>query len=134
MKTLSLREGTFPVDSPIETESPSTVFEFELPFADSVNQFKACECHGRSDKRLETLQRSALRFDPAMVLFDNVVEVLAGAHAHVAPLDAFSAQLPERGSTRHMAIECDRAREPLPIRVERLAKESLGSGNSEMSP
>ncbi len=84
--------------------------EIELTLADSVSEFEARKCHARSDERLESFQRAAPSLDAAVVLLDDVVQVLVRTHAHVAPLHMLPPQLPQRAATRHVAIERDRAR------------------------
>ena len=133
LKNLSLRESDSPVDSPIEAETASAASEIELPFADSVRELETGERQRRCDERLESLQRPAPCFDPAVVLLDNIVELLASAHPNVSPSDVLSPQLPQRGPTRNVAVECDRAREAAPVGLERFAEEGLRCNNSAIA-
>ena len=107
LKTLSLREGDFPVDSTIEAEAAPAAFKVELPFADSMGQFEAGKRRGGGDKRFEALQWTTPCLDPAVVLLDDIVEVLTGAHAHIPPLHVLSPQLPQCGAARHVTIQGD---------------------------
>ena len=125
LKNLSLCESDVPVDLPIEAKAASAPFEIELPFADSVSQFESRERRGSRREGLETLQWSTPRLDPAVVLLDDVVQVLTGAHAHIPPLHVLSPQLPQCGAARHVTIQRDGTRKAVSIRGERFAEERL---------
>ena len=126
LKKLSSRQSDLPVDPPIEAKTASTASEVELRLADPVSQFEAGEHRRRGEERFETFPGPTPRFDVAMVLFDDVVQVLVRAHAHIAPLQMLPSKPPLCGVTRHVTIERDGAQEALAVRVERLAKEGLG--------
>ena len=84
-------------------------------------------------ERLESLRRSPTRFDDAMILFNEVVKVLARSDLHVPPLHALVAQQPQGTAAGNVLIEGDRPRETVSVRVERLTKESLGSGDAAVT-
>ncbi len=134
LKNVSLRNGDFPVESPIEAEAQSAPSAIELPFADSMSQFETGERHGGGDERLESLQWSAPRFDPAVVLLDSVVQVFIPPDAHVAPFHKLPPQPPQRGTSGHVSIEGDGTRKAFAVRVERFAKEGLGRSDSSVAP
>ena len=122
-----------PVDPPFEAKTASTASAVELPLADPVSQLEAGERRRRGEERFETLQGPTPRFDAAMVLLDDVVQVLVRANAHIAPLQMLPSKPPQCGATRHVTIERDGAREALAVRVERLAKEGLGCSDSAVA-
>src|SRR5258706_4286775 len=69
-----------------------------------------------------------------MVLFNDVVEVLAAAHLHVLPLRILASQEPQCAMTRHMAVQGHFPRPPSRIGRQRLFKEGLRGGDSSIRP
>ena len=58
--------------------------EVELVFLDLLCSLNAPERHGRRLESLESEHRPDALFDPAMILLDDVVQVLGGANPYPA--------------------------------------------------
>src|SRR5882672_1410455 len=82
-------------------------------------------------ERLEASHGRTPSLDRTVVLFDDVVEVLAGSSFHFAPDWMLSPQSPQRASARHMAIDGDLPRSTW-VRSERLAGERLRRGDAAL--
>src|ERR1700690_36225 len=68
-----------------------------------------------------------------MVLFNNIIEVLAGADFDVSPPRILPSKQPLGSMTRHIAVQRHLARPSIEIRGERLAKERLCRGNATVT-
>jgi hypothetical protein len=68
-----------------------------------------------------------------MILFDDVVQVLARAHFDVPPARVLTSQKPQRTTTRDMSVERHFARHAWSVRRERLAEERLCGRNSSIA-
>ena len=71
------------------------------------------------------LNRRAASLDGAVVLLDEVVQILVRPNLHVAPARVFASQQPQRASTRHVAVERHFAGHTRKRRGKRLTKERL---------
>jgi hypothetical protein len=80
-------------------------------------------------ERLEAHHRCTPSLDRPMVLLDDVVEVLAGSHFHVAPDWMLTPQSPQRALTRHVTVKGNVARTAR-MRSECLAEERLCRGDA----
>ena len=64
----------------------------ELTLVYAMSKLETGDSGSGTAKGLKTLHGATFRFDRAMVLFNNVVEVHATAHPDVFPIDIFSPQ------------------------------------------
>jgi hypothetical protein len=78
-------------------------------------------------KRLEPCHRCAPPLDRAVVLLDEIIEILVRADLDVAPARVLSPQQPQGATTRHMAVERHLSSDARKRRRERLSKERLCS-------
>jgi hypothetical protein len=60
-----------------------------------MGQLDAGQRNSRTPERLEASHRGASAFDCSMILFDQIVEVLATPHLNVLPLRIFAPQKPK---------------------------------------
>jgi hypothetical protein len=90
-----------------------------------MGELDAGDRDGRVRKRLEPGHRGAASLDGAMVLLDEVVEILVRPDLHVTPAGALASHQPQRSPTWQMAIERDLPRDTWESRGESLAKEGL---------
>ena len=97
----------------------------ELSLANTMGEFDAGDRNGRARERLEPGHRRTASLDRAVVLLDEVVEILVRPYLHVAPAGVFTAQQPQRTPARHMTVERHLAWNARRARGERLAKERL---------
>ena len=97
----------------------------ELSLANTMGEFDAGDRNGRARERLEPGHRRTSSLDRAVVLLDEVVEILVRPYLHVAPAGVFTAQQPQRTPARHMTVERHFAWNARRARGERLAKERL---------
>ena len=128
-----LRERDVPVELKVVTETTPATSEVERPHSVSVRQFAPCDVFGRSRERFESFRWPTPRLDPAVVLLDVVVQILAGSHPNVPALHAFPSKFPQRHTTRHVTVERDSARKPVSVRGKGLARERLGRCNSAIT-
>jgi hypothetical protein len=61
---------------------PAEFPDFELFLLDSLRQFDAADRHGRVAEPFESKRWSDALFDSTVILFHQIVQVLAAAHAH----------------------------------------------------
>src|SRR5450631_2638118 len=74
-----------PIPSSGTAKSPASSAKRELSLANSMGQLDAGDRDGGVRERLEPSHIDAASLDRAVVLFDDVVQVLARAHFDVAP-------------------------------------------------
>jgi hypothetical protein len=91
----------------------------------AVRQLDSGNGHGRIAERLKAGHGGTSPFDRAMVLLNNIVEVLSSPYLDVPPLRIFPSKQSQGSMTWHVAIERHLARPSIEIRDERLAKERL---------
>src|ERR1035438_1651792 len=105
----------------------------ELSLANAMCQLNSGNGDGRIRERFEPSQRCATLLDRAVVLLDQVVEVLVRAHLDVPPARVFTSQQPQCAPTRHMTGESHFAWDAWRVRRERLAKECWCGRNSTVA-
>jgi len=105
----------------------------ELSLANAMCQLNSGNGDGRIRERFEPSHRCATPLDRAVVLLDQVVEVLVRAHLDVPPARVFTSQQPQCAPTRHMTVESHFAWDAWSVRRERLAKECLCGRNSTIA-
>src|ERR1022692_217800 len=111
----------------------TTAAKRELPLANPMGQLNTSDRDGRVLERFESGHRRTAPLDGSMILLDEVVEILAGAHFDVTPARMLSAQQPQRTTARHMTVERHFARHARSVGRERLAKERLGGRDSAVA-
>ena len=116
---------------PLPTRSAGP--ERELPLVNAMRQLESSNLDRRVCERLEPGQGRASSLDRAMVLLNDVVEILTGAHLHVAPLRVLPSQQPQRSMTRNMTVQPHLARPSRQIRRKRLTKERLRRSNTTVT-
>jgi hypothetical protein len=104
-----------------------------IALANSVSELDAGECDRRVGERLEPGHRRAAPLDRAVVLLNELVEVLVRPHFHVPPARMLAPQQPESTAARHVSVERQLARHARQCRTERLAEERLGGRNSTVA-
>src|SRR4051812_43104465 len=67
----------------------------ELSLANAVGQLHAGDRHSSRIERLQSVHGRASSFDRAMILLNDVVEVLAGAHLDVSPQHVLAPKQPQ---------------------------------------
>src|SRR5450631_4451573 len=77
----------------------------ELPLTNSVRKLDASDRDGRVRERLEPGHRCAASLDRAVVLLNEVVEVLVRPHLNVPPTRMLASQQPQRTMARHVSVE-----------------------------
>jgi hypothetical protein len=95
-----------------------------------MGKLDAGQCNGRSTERLEACHRGAPAFDRPMILFNEIVEVLATPHLNVLPLRVLSPQKPKGQMALLETIERYLARPPRQTPRQRSAEERLCSGDT----
>jgi hypothetical protein len=70
-----------------------------------MGQLDTGDRDGRIRGRLEPSHRRTASFDRAMVLLNNIVEVLASPHFDVTPARMLAPKQLQRAPTRHMPAE-----------------------------
>src|ERR1017187_1062342 len=105
----------------------------ELSLATAMCQLNSGNGDGRIRERLEPGHRCATPLDRAVVLLDQVVEVLVCTHLDVPPARVFTSQQPQCAPTRHMTVESHFAWDAWSVRRERLAKECWCGRNSTVA-
>ena len=98
-----------------------------------MREFDTAKRDGRVRKRLEPGHRRAAPLDCAVVLLDDIVEILVRPDLHIAPAGVLTSQQPQRASTRRVAVERHLARDARKCRGERLAKERLCGRNAAVT-
>jgi hypothetical protein len=81
------------------------VTQAELVFADSMGEFEASNGHGCCRDGFEAVHGKTSPLDGSVILFDDVVQILAGSNLNVAPKEGLMAKQPERPSARDVPIE-----------------------------
>src|SRR5450631_3654354 len=102
----------------------------ELSLANAMCQLNSGNGNGRIRERFEPGHRRAASLDGAVVLLDEVVEVLVCTHLHVPPARMLASQQPQCAPTRHMTVERHFSRDTRQVRRECLAKERLCGGDT----
>src|ERR1039457_3971765 len=105
----------------------------ELSLPNAMCQLNSGNGDGRIRERFEPSHRCATPLDRAVVLLDQVVEVLVRAHLDVPPARVFTSQQPQCAPTRHMTVESHFAWDAWSVCRERLAKECLSGRNSTVA-
>src|ERR1700730_5109544 len=77
----------------------------ELSLANAMRELDAGKRDGRVRERFESSHRRAASLDGAVVLLNEVVQILIRPNLHVAPARMLASQQPQRASTRQMAVE-----------------------------
>jgi hypothetical protein len=114
------------VPSPIRLfATPTATPERELSLTNAVSELDAGDRDRSIRKRLEPCHRCAPPLDRAVVLLDEIIEILVRAHPDVAPAQVLSPQQPQGATTRHMAVERHLSWDARKRRCERLSKERL---------
>jgi hypothetical protein len=127
------RESHRPFGFPRPATATSATPKRELVLANAVGEFDAGERNGRVVERLEASHRGAAPLDRAVVLLDDVVEILVRANFDVSPTRMFAPQQPQRSPTRHVAIQCHLPRNARKSRRERFAEERLCGGDATVT-
>jgi hypothetical protein len=83
-----------------------------------MRQLDASDCDGRVLERLEPGHRFAASLDRAMVLLNEVIQILVRPHFNIAPARVLTSQQPQRGV---------RIMNHIPL-IERLAEAALAIG------
>ena len=105
--------------------TPTATPERELSLTNAVSELDAGDRDRSIRKRLEPCHRCAPPLDRAVVLLDEIIEILVRADLGVAPARVFSPQQPQGATTRHMAVERHLSWDARKRRCERLSKERL---------
>ena len=127
------RESHRPFGFPRPATATTATPKRELLLANTVGEFDAGERNGRIVERLEASHRGAVPLDRAVVLLDDVVEILVRVNFDVSPTRTFALQQPQRSPTRHVAIQCHLARSARKSRRERFAEERLCGGDATVT-
>src|SRR5450759_4410895 len=128
-----LCECRLPFVLPRPAAASTATSKRELSLANAMCQLNSGNGDGCIRERFEPSHRCATPLDRAVVLLDQVVEVLVRAHLDVPPARVFTSQQPQCAPTRHMTVESHFARDAWSVRRERLAKECLCGRNSTVA-
>jgi hypothetical protein len=108
--------------------------QFELPFANPVEQFYPCNGGSCAIKVLEAEHRLCSGFDTAVVLFDQIVQVFRRSQLGILPCFVFLCHLAHCSMRRSVAIQGDADWCP-PLGSKSFAEKRLGgcdvSGRAE---
>jgi hypothetical protein len=102
----------------------------ELALANPMRKLNASDCHRCGLDGLEPEHWRTPSLDRSVILFDDVVEVLAGSNMHALPCWMLAAKQPESAMARPVAIERYLLRRTVRMRGEGLPEEGLGGSDA----
>jgi len=114
------------------TATPATP-QRELPLANTVRELNAGDRDRGVRERPEAGHRCAPLLNRAMVLFDQIIEVLVGPHVHVPPARMLAPQQPQSTTARDVSVERHLARHTRERRGKSLSEERLCDCNSPVA-
>src|SRR5450759_4650741 len=130
---LLLCECHRPFVLPRPATTPTATAKRKLPLPNPMGQLDAGNRDGRIRERLEPGHRRAPTLDGAMVLLDEVVQILVRPNLDVPPARVLSPQQPQRTSTRYVAVERHLAWHTRSDRCKRLTEERLGRSDAAVT-
>ena len=99
----------------------------ELPFVNAAEQFDAGNRSSGGSEGFEAEHRPGSRLDPAMVLLDDIIQILGGAQLRALGQQSILTHLANCSMGRRIAVEGDRIW-PSSLVPHRLLEEGLGCG------
>src|ERR1035438_7716120 len=99
--------------------TPTATAKRELSLTNAVSELDAGDRDRSIRKRLEPSHRCAPPLDRAVVLLDEIIEILVRADLDVAPARVFSPPQPQGATTRDVSVERHFARNARKGRGER---------------
>jgi hypothetical protein len=105
--------------------APTATAKRELSLANAMRELDAGNRNRRVRERFESSHRRAASLDGAVVLLDQVIQIVVRPNLHVAPARVLTSQQPQCASTRHVSVERHFARHTRKRRGKRFTKERL---------